>query len=275
MATVMTMTNFKKSGLNALLRQMEIGVVNIYYGIRALNLKFSYPHFRLLFVLESDGKSSFSDDYQKAYCRPGDWFLIPPFCEITHDLNDTMHHLSIHFTATLGQSVSLVQPRNSFLTMTDQTARNRIIHTINSEPELAQCLLFRELCYNKLGEYVTQEDSTMILQLLRTPGYATLLEFLNTTATAKTGIDDMAAQCNLSRNAFVKRFKRDFGVPPGKFLAKILTSHAIAKLSPSGKTIKETAEELGFSNAFVFSRFFHTQTGLSPRKFQKKMPQIY
>ena len=66
------MTNFKKSGLNALLRQMEIGVVNIYYGIRALNLKFSYPHFRLLFVLESDGKSSFSDDYQKAYCRPGD-----------------------------------------------------------------------------------------------------------------------------------------------------------------------------------------------------------
>ena len=186
-----------------------------------------------------------------------------------------MHHLSIHFTATLGQSVSLVQPRNSFLTMTDQTARNRIIHTINSEPELAQCLLFRELCYNKLGEYVTQEDSTMILQLLRTPGYATLLEFLNTTATAKTGIDDMAAQCNLSRNAFVKRFKRDFGVPPGKFLAKILTSHAIAKLSTSGKTIKETAEELGFSNAFVFSRFFHTQTGLSPRKFQKKMPQIY
>ena len=27
MATVMTMTNFKKSGLNALLRQMEIGTL--------------------------------------------------------------------------------------------------------------------------------------------------------------------------------------------------------------------------------------------------------
>ena len=209
-----TMTNFKQSGLNDLLRQMEIGVVNIYYGIRALNLKFSYPHFRLIFVLESDGKSYFADDTQKAYCNPGDWFLIPPFCEITHNLNDTMHHLSIHFTATLGQSVSLVQPHNSFLTMTDNSARNRIIHTINSEPELVQCLLFRELCYNKLSEYVTQEDSSMILQLLKTPGYAALLDFLNTTATAKTGIDDMAAQCNLSRNAFVKRFKRDFGLPP-------------------------------------------------------------
>ena len=63
------MTNFKKSGLNALLRQMEIKVVNIYYGIRALNLKFSYPHFRLLFILESDGKSSFSDDFRERNCK--------------------------------------------------------------------------------------------------------------------------------------------------------------------------------------------------------------
>ena len=51
------------------------------------------------------------------------------------------------------------------------------------------------------------------------------------------------------------------------------TDRAAAKLAQKGHSVKETAAELEFGNAFYFSRFFRRQTGISPREFQQLLQQ--
>ena len=265
----MAMTNFIESGLNALCRQLELRIVNIYYGTNTMRSKMSHPHYRLLFVLDSDGASSFSDAEKTVPCTPGKWFLFPPFCEVTHILNESMEHLSIHFTASVGGSLMLAPLRNTFLCGDDPTETARLRLMLKTSPELTAALSFREICYEKLAVSVSEADSERLLRFLKIPEYAGLLDFLSNKATARTGIDDMAEFCRLSRDAFIKRFSRDAGMSPGKFLAAILTDRAAAVLTRPGATVKETAAELEFCNAFYFSRFFRRQTGMPPRDFQK------
>lgn len=269
----MSLTNFTESGLNILSRQLELRIINLYYGTNAMIRKVAHPHYRLLFVLDSDGKSSFSDAEKQVFCTPGRWYLFPPFCEVTHSLNDTMKHLSIHFSASAGGRLMLTSRRNTFLCGEDQESVRRIGEMLDTAPGLACALFFRELCYAKLPSAVTEEDSERLLRFLQIPEYAGLLEFLNNRATAQTGINDMANFCKLTRDAFIKRFTRDAGMPPRKFLAAILTDRAAAKLAQKGYSVKETAAELEFGNAFYFSRFFRRQTGISPREFQQILQQ--
>lgn len=265
----MSMTNFTESGLNILSRQLGVRIINLYYGTNPMRRKVAHPHYRLLFVLDSDGESFFGDAKKNVHCTPGTWYLFPPFCEVTHILNSSMEHLSVHFAATVGGRMMLTPPQNTFLCGNEPDDISRIRQIINGVPELEAALFFHEVCCKKLAFAVDREDSERLLRFLRVPEYAGLLDFLSVHATARLGIDDMAKFCNLSRDAFIKRFTRDAGMPPGKFLAAILTDRAAAKLLQKGQTVKETAAELEFCNAFYFSRFFHRQTGMAPRDFQR------
>ena len=57
----MSMTNFTESGLNILSRQLGVRIINLYYGTNPMRRKVAHPHYRLLFVLDSDGESFFGD----------------------------------------------------------------------------------------------------------------------------------------------------------------------------------------------------------------------
>jgi hypothetical protein len=70
----MSLTNFTENGLNVLSRQLELRIINLYYGTNAMIRKVAHPHYRLLFVLEPDEKSSFSDAEKQVFCTPGRWY---------------------------------------------------------------------------------------------------------------------------------------------------------------------------------------------------------
>ena len=266
----MALTRFTESGLYTLCRHLEIKILNLYYGSYTRSFKVSHPWYRLIFVFESDGKSYFSDSVKDIPCIAGRWYLLPPFCEVTHVVNDSMKHFSIHFSASVEDALLLTPLSNTFYFADDYEVCDTIKKHFAEHSELSQALLFYELCNRTLAHVITPEDSRRLLDFLHVPGYAGLLQFLSLHATAAITLKKMAEISHLSTNAFVKRFTRDAGMSPGKFLARILTARAASLLTEKRKSVKETAALLEFSTPFVFSRFFRRQTGTPPREFQKK-----
>ncbi|MBR2372893.1 MAG: helix-turn-helix transcriptional regulator [Lentisphaeria bacterium] len=265
------MTRFTESGLHTLCWYLEIKILNLYFGSYTMSFKVSHPCYRLVFVLESDGKSFFADSEKEVPCLEGRWYLLPPFCEVTHVVNNSMKHLSIHFSASVEGALLLTPAENTFYFADENDVCGTVKRELAENSELSQALLFYGLCHRALAHVITPEDSRRILEFLKVPGYAGLLQFLNAHATAAVTLEKMAEISHLSTNAFVKRFTRDAGVTPGRFLARILTARAASLLTEKRKSVKETAALLEFSTPFAFSRFFHRQTGTAPREFQKKL----
>ena len=266
----MTMTHFSDRGLDTLCRQLNLQIVNLYYGTNSGYWTLSLPPWRLIFILESDGESFLGTLSHRVPCMKYNWYLLPPFCEIRHSLNESMLHLSIHFTATVSGNLTLTESKDTFFYGEDPETVEQIRTTLASASTLSLSLFFNELAYAKLRQVLTRDDSERIMQLYRIPEFASLADHLKIHATARTRVEEMATFCSMKTDSFIKHFTRTTGRPPGKFLAGILTEKAISLLSDGNHSIKTVAYALEFCNEFYFSRFFKKQTGLAPSDYQSR-----
>ena len=64
-------------------------------------------------------------------------------------------------------------------------------------------------------------------------------------------------------------FSSLLGMTPKQWLEQALLDRAFAMLSDPGRTVKDVAYELEFSNEFNFSRFVKRLTGLSPSRLRQ------
>jgi len=87
-------------------------------------------------------------------------------------------------------------------------------------------------------------------------------------------ITRMADEKRMSRQHLRRHFLQSVGESPKEWIESERLEAAI-RLLTAGKSVKEVALELGFSNSSHFGRFFLRKTGCSPRQFQEMFPQGY
>lgn len=87
----------------------------------------------------------------------------------------------------------------------------------------------------------------------------------------KKSVQFYADQCNLSVNVFSKKVKKYFGKTPSKLIRERLALEAKKLLHLTHKSVKEVAHELGFEDAYYFSRYFKKEVGVSPNVFRHKV----
>ena len=266
----MPLTHFEEIGLLPFCGQMELKFVNFFYGTNPGRWHSRLPHNRLLFILESDGNSTFGDDSQVRPATRGDWFLIPPFHEIRHDHNETMLHLSIHFTLSVCGGFDPMSKENTLFSNCDQVMVDAIIAEIRKNDMLSLAVSAQIWCWTILLQVLPQITETQLSTIYANPVYAELFYFLWKHASAQTSVGEMATLAQMGKESFVKKFVRDTGISPGKFLDRILTAHAAKMLSENRCSVKEISATLNFCSEFYFSRFFHRQTGMSPRDYKKR-----
>ncbi|MEJ1971851.1 MAG: AraC family transcriptional regulator [Lacunisphaera sp.] len=75
----------------------------------------------------------------------------------------------------------------------------------------------------------------------------------------------VATECGISREHFIRQFRRRFTEAPGAMLRRLRLEHADAMLAATKQTVEEVALASGFTSANSFSRAFRQKFGHSPR----------
>lgn len=84
-------------------------------------------------------------------------------------------------------------------------------------------------------------------------------------------IDHLAEICFLTKDHFIRLFKKEMGCTPGRFINRKKVEAAQLQILVSDTNIKDIAYGLGFDNISYFNRLFTKLTGESPGRYKKKM----
>lgn len=82
-------------------------------------------------------------------------------------------------------------------------------------------------------------------------------------------VAELAAVGGLSRSAFADKFKRTTGETPAHYLARLRVQRAMALLRTSDAGLETVAADVGYANAFAFSKAFKRVAGMAPGVYRK------
>ena len=83
-------------------------------------------------------------------------------------------------------------------------------------------------------------------------------------------LDALAARAGLSRTTLAERFRTAMGDTPLAYLRTVRMQKAMRLLGETGRTLEQVALEVGYQDAFGFSKVFKRTVGLSPREFRRR-----
>lgn len=82
-------------------------------------------------------------------------------------------------------------------------------------------------------------------------------------------ISDVVNFIGFSRSYFTTMFKRQIGQSPQEYLMQVRLKHATQQLLSTELSIQEIAAQIGYDNAFTFSRMFKNAYGISPTEYRQ------
>ncbi len=86
----------------------------------------------------------------------------------------------------------------------------------------------------------------------------------------KLTLENIARSVNLSVSFFSRKFRQETGYPPIDYFNHLRIQRACQLLHIKELRVNEVALQLGFDDAFYFSRLFKSQIGQSPQEYRKK-----
>ena len=110
------------------------------------------------------------------------------------------------------------------------------------------------------------DDTTRHKQLLQTAR-----EAIRTHAGEDVSVEALLASQGLSYSRLRSLFRQAYGITPGEYRIRVRIERACALLNTTPLAVKEIASQLGYADAFSFSKQFKQRTGQSPLNFRRRL----
>lgn len=122
-----------------------------------------------------------------------------------------------------------------------------------------------------LSRYYSTSEERSAKSIVR---LAKVINYLETNYQAPLNLDQLAKEANLSKNQFLRVFKKAFGTTPIDYLTKYRIQKATYLLNKSTDCVSHIAFEVGFTSSSYFSRQFRQITGKSPKEFRSSLIEV-
>lgn len=83
-------------------------------------------------------------------------------------------------------------------------------------------------------------------------------------------LEELAQRAGLSRTALAERFRDAMGDTPLNYLRTLRMQRAMKLLAESERNLEAVAAEVGYQDAFSFSKVFKRTVGISPKAFRQR-----
>jgi AraC-like DNA-binding protein len=138
------------------------------------------------------------------------------------------------------------------------------------------CALLDVLLLRILRAWFDQQsadgDATGWAAALRDPAVAAALRAIHSDPGRQWTVGELAAQAELSRAAFARRFAGLVGQPPLAYLTWWRMTLAARFLRDGDATLAAVARKVGYTSEFAFAHAFKREYGLAPGGFRRSAP---
>ncbi len=94
---------------------------------------------------------------------------------------------------------------------------------------------------------------------------------LNQNYNRRITLNELCRSFRCSKSTLMNTFRAAYGVTIGKYLTDVRIGHARRMLTDTDCSVREIAQECGFSDQGYFTKVFSASTGFSPTEFRRKM----
>lgn len=103
---------------------------------------------------------------------------------------------------------------------------------------------------------------------LQQPQIRQALNLMHSNYQQEWTLDELAREIGLSRTSLAVKFKQTVGTTPLQYLLTIRIQKAIHLLSATSDKLEAISQQVGYKDAFSFSKAFKKLTGVSPKEFR-------
>jgi AraC-like DNA-binding protein len=110
-------------------------------------------------------------------------------------------------------------------------------------------------------------------QALRDPPVKQVVQLMHDQCAHPWTLDELAARVGLSRTVLAERFRVAMGDTPLSYLRTVRMQKALSLLADTPYPLEKLAAEVGYQDAFSFSKVFKRVVGVSPKEFRRRDAQ--
>lgn len=237
------------------------------YDLRRAGFQF------LTLELVIQGAGAITLGNQEYPLTPGTAFIYGG--EVPHRINvHPVKGLTKHFIATTGREVSEW--------ISEAGLRNPSVFQVRGLPELTRifesitavgrgdrasrqrlCLASVQHLIMRLGDLMTQSEGDRLLALST---YRRCRVMIEEGCLRFQSVQEIAAACHVAPEYLCRLFKRFRRQSPFQYLQSLKMNRAVELLHEGKQTVRQVAEEVGFSDPYHFSRAFKRIYGLPPSR---------
>lgn len=144
--------------------------------------------------------------------------------------------------------------------------------SVNAALELLLIKILRAALDNDRGEPQIRNYEAVTLKstdkMVCSARLSPLIEYIANHLAEPITLDELSDLVHFNKSYLVECFKREYGIPPMKYVNHIRVEKAKQLLTTTDKTITNIAQETGFRSIHYFSRFFKDRECISPQDYR-------
>lgn len=148
---------------------------------------------------------------------------------------------------------------NRLLFTLERLRNSRDVVSPQYTEHLLNDLLYQAIEEQTIKELENKTDDPYIFEAVR---------YINEHASQEMSIQSAAYHVGLTQSQFTRKFQKEMGMSPIKYLTSIRLQKVCKLLAETDQTLEQIAEQSGFQNAYYLSRVFSKEMNTSPSRYR-------
>lgn len=231
------------------------------------------------YILSGRGSFLENERHEAIQLGPGQGFLMPPntVCSYTADQDDPWTYCWIEFNglkaanfmrqAGLNANNLIFTPHKPMIISSIKDTLETIIrnHSQHESFLIAQLYLLVDHLIRFSKHSPQQRPNEIHSFYIREA-----IHYIQDHYMDNPSVDQLADICHLNRNYFTRLFKQELHMTPSQFILTYRINQSCELLASTNRSIRDIAEQIGYSNQFNFSSAFKRVKGMTPMEWRRR-----
>lgn len=213
------------------------------------------------------------DSEEKGEAKVGEIILCPPGVPLHRSMQTFMdfHYLQFHLQYLLepgSPDGSVEFPYFGKIVFRDTVRLLSTLAALRESRHNVSRSYSEHLISDILYQYVAERAAGRKEMKPRDEAIAEAVRLLNEQACEALSMQALAERIGLSQSQFTRKFQKEIGLSPVKYLTGIRLNKVRQMLAETDESLEAIAEACGYQNAFYLSRVFTREMSMTPSRYR-------